>query len=344
MNFSNAVNFLIENGCPSIVYRTKKEILGQTFSKDEYENYQNQIMQDEKVLYILSIQKEDGWIGKTFHGDDEPESGIRYLCEKGVDPQKKVIVDALNAIEVRGDKFDEGCLYRVGKLLDKQNLGGSKMIKACVYAYAGQDNTPFLTEQIGKALDAFKYVAHIKQIGEVFEEKDGKFIFQDGIQWPSIYHLRLLAFTYSWRNEENKKILVDGFRKLGYFGTIPDILLLCKGQIISPASFCMNDFEVDLSTIKDKEWMMWFHRMELIARLDIINDVSVLGRQIDELKKILEHEDGIYCRKLSHYYFKKWTPYLGLALENNWKKKNARACDLTFRCLLILKLSNKLHL
>lgn len=341
MNYSYATNFLNEKGCPSIVYRTKKEILEQKFSEEEYEYYQNQIMQDEKVRYILSLQKEDGWLGQTFHGDDEPESGIQYLCEKGMNIQNKVIVEAVNAIEARGEEFDKGCLYRVGKLLDKQNLGGSKMIKACVYAYAGLDNTPFITEQLGKALEAFRYVSEVNQIGDIFEEKKGKSVFQEGIQWPSIYHLRLLAFTHSWRNGENKKILTDGFTKLISFGNIPDILFLHKGQMISPASFCMNEFEVALHALKDNEWMMWFHRMELIARLEIVNEVPALSRQVDELKAILDQKDGIYSKKLSHYYFHKWTPYLGMALENNWRK-DGRACDLTFRSLLILKLSRKL--
>lgn len=79
MDYKNAFDFLLVNSCPSIVYRTRKEILKENISKEEYEYYQHQIIQDEKVRHILSLQKEDGWIGNTFHGEDEPESGIRLL-------------------------------------------------------------------------------------------------------------------------------------------------------------------------------------------------------------------------------------------------------------------------
>lgn len=76
-------------------------------------------------MRVCSLQKEDGWLGGFFHGQDEPESSIRFLCEKGVEPDNPVIARALNAIEMRGDRFDAGCLSNVGKLLDEAGLGGS---------------------------------------------------------------------------------------------------------------------------------------------------------------------------------------------------------------------------
>ena len=62
IDFANAISFLLENGCPSIVYRTKKEILREEISNREQEYYQNQILQDDNVRHI-SLQKDDGWIG-----------------------------------------------------------------------------------------------------------------------------------------------------------------------------------------------------------------------------------------------------------------------------------------
>lgn len=343
MDYKNAFDFLLVNSCPSIVYRTKKEILKENISKEEYEYYQHQIIQDEKVRHILSLQKEDGWIGNAFHGEDEPESGIRLLCEKGFDLKSEYIFRALSAIEARGNNFDDGCLYRVGKILDDCNLGGSQMIKACVYAYAGYDDTDFLKKQIDKALAAFQFVTTINRQDEIYKERKGKYVFETGVVWPSIYHLRLLAFTDSWKNDENKILMIDALNRLCELGSIPHVNLLYKSQMVSPGSFAMNEFSVNLSELNAKGWMMWFHRTELIARLGVIREVPVLSRQINQLEEILKQNDGIFTYKLSHYYFNKWTPYLGMALENDWKKKNARICDLTFRSLLILKLSGKLN-
>lgn len=339
-----AIDFLLEYACPSIMYRTKKEILKEILSKEEYENAQNQILQDEQVRHVLSLQKEDGWIGKTFHGEDEPESGIRLLCEKGVDSKNTALVRAIDAIENLGEEFDQGCLYRVGKLLDEANLGGSRMMKACVYAYAGIDNTDFMNGQIDKALAAFRFVITVSQMNDVYMEKNGKKVFNENVPWPSIYHLRLLAFTNSWKNDDNRSMMIHSLNRLCEFGTIPHISLLHKSQLISPGSFCMIDFDVKLEDLSAKEWMMWFHRIELIARLGVINDVHILSKQVDQLEEILMKAEGVFSKKLSHYYFNKWTPYLGLALENDWRKKNARICDLTFRSLLIMKLTGRLDL
>jgi len=339
---TKAIEFLLEYGCPSVIYRTKKEILNEIISQEEYGDIQNQILQDEQVRHVLSLQREDGWIGKTFHGEDEPESGIRLLCEKGVDSKNAALVRAIDAIENKGKEFDQGCLYRVGKLLDEANLGGSCMMKACVYAYAGIDNTDFMNEQIDKALAAFRFVTTANQLSDVYMEKKGKTVFKENVPWPSIYHLRLLAFTNTWKNDDNRNMMIHSLNRLCKFGTIPRINLLHKSQMISPGSFCMTDFDVNLDDLSAKEWMMWFHRTELIARLGIINDIQILNQQVNQLEGLLMQSEGVFSKKLSHYYFNKWTPYLGLALESDWKKKNARACDLTFRCLLILKFAGRL--
>jgi hypothetical protein len=106
----------------------------------------------------------------------------------------------------------------------------------------------------------------------------------------------------------------------------------------------MNDFNPDLEQISAKEWMMWFHRVELVARLGITDKVEAIRNQIQTLENILDAGEGLFTKKLSHFYFNKWTQYIGLALENGWKAKNDRICDLTFRSLLILKLSKRLRL
>jgi len=150
MNYSKSVQFLLDYACPSIAYRTRKELLGESKNTTKMIELQKQILNDPKVKHILSLQKEDGWLGGAFHGTDEPESGIRYLCEKGVESDHPVIQRALEAIEIRGKGFDDGSLEHVGKVLDEYHFGGSQMIKACVFAYAGREKEAFIQEQIKK--------------------------------------------------------------------------------------------------------------------------------------------------------------------------------------------------
>lgn len=345
MLYRKTIDFLLEEGCPSIAYRVRKEILSESPDKPKMLALQEQILKDTEVKRILSLQHDDGWLGGAFHGTEEPESCIRYLVQKGVESDNPAIRRALKALEDRGEGFDDGGLVRVGKVLDDYHVGGSQMIKACVFAYARQEKKDFVQTQIKEALSAFKYVANLQSVDEVYRlHKNKIYVFGKGVKWPSIYHLRLLAYTKSWRVEENLEILRQAFIKLVQFSPIPKMKLLHKSQIISPASLFMNEFNQDLTNLKPKEWMMWFHRIELIARLGIVSHVDPISEQVQELKKLIDTNDGYFTKKLSHYYFTRWTAYLGLSLENDWKVKNARTRDLTFRSLLILKLSNQLDL
>lgn len=345
MNHSNSVQFLLDHACPSIVYRTRKEILGDPGDTPSMQELQKQVINDAGVKRVLALQKEDGWLGGHFHGADGPEGGIRYLVEKGVESEHPVIRQAIEAIERHGKEFDYIGLGRIGMILDDYRLGGIQMMKACVYAYAGHEKETFIIEQIKEAFSAFEYVAGLPNIDNIYTLHKNKIsVFAKGVKWPSTYHLRLLAFTKGWKNTGHLDTLGAAFNKLVEFSPIPNIKLLYKNQVVSPASAYMNDFNPDLGHINAKDWMMWFHRVEMIARLGITDKIEAIKKQIHILENILGENEGLFTRPLYHFYFNKWTQYIGLALENDWKVKNARICDLTFRSLLILKLTDQLRL
>jgi hypothetical protein len=82
--------------------------------------------------------------------------------------------------------------------------------------------------------------------------------------------------------------------------------------------------------------MGWFHRVELLSRLGVVNSVPPLKLQVNILDEMLIADAGRFTRKLTHDYFKKWGTYSGLMLEKDWKSPARRIYDLTFRSLLIL--------
>jgi len=327
--------YISEMACPSISYRIKKEIFHEDISNPDMQALQKKIINEEEIMRIFSLKKEDGWLGGWFHGVDEPECNIRYLIEKGVEASHPIIQEALNAIINRGPKFDEGSMFRVGKPLDNLHLGGSKLIKACVFAYTGNENYDFVMEQIVESLNVFRYVCNIDNITDIFDFYKDKLVFKSGVMWPSIYHLRLLAYTNSWKNNKNQEMLVSAISKLAELSPIPNIKLLNKHQIISPASIYMNNFNDDMKNLDAKEWMMWFHRTELISMLGIAPKIPSIKAQINYVNNLLNENNGLFTKKLKHYYFTQWTQYLGLALEDNWKSADKVINDLTFRCLLI---------
>lgn len=334
---------LAQRACPSIAYRIHRDILLEDCSSPKLQELQEKLLQEAEILRILSLKREDGWLGGTFHGVDEPEFCIRYLMEKGVEPGYQVIREALEALLSRGDKFDVGSMERVGKPLDDKHLGGSKLIRACVFAYTGREQDDFITERIKEALDAFQYVCQLGSITDIYKEYKNKLVFRDGVLWPSIYHLRLLAYTKSWRSPENLTMLVAAFTRLAEFSPIPEIKLLYRSQIIGPASIFMNSFNENMESLSAREWMMWFHRTELIARLGISDRIPSVNSQIEYVNRLLDLNGGLFTMNLRHYYFTKWTQYIGLALEDDWRSVNRMINDLTFRCLLINSFRRNQH-
>jgi prenyltransferase beta subunit len=60
------ITFLLKNANPSIKRRVKSEIL-YNLTQNEEDQYQEQILQEPMLQYIMSCQKENGWIGTCRH-------------------------------------------------------------------------------------------------------------------------------------------------------------------------------------------------------------------------------------------------------------------------------------
>jgi hypothetical protein len=329
-----AITELLESACPSIKYRVRSEILGQSVSSKTMVELHAQILLDSVVREVLGWQQSDGWLGWDFHGAKSIEAGIRILSEKGVRRCYPALAKALVALEKHTERLDRG-IGKVGKILDEKGFGGSLMIRATVFAYTGLENKAFVKEQIGIALTGFKTVLAVESVEDLVETYRDKLVFRPNIQWPSIYHLRLLAFTHSWRTSANKHLVTEAVKRLIALSPLPRIYVRSQSQWIAPASFCMHDFAPRMNLMDDAHWMMWFHRMECLARLGVVNSIPELQKQVMALTKMLDTA-GRFTKKLIHPYFTKWGGYPGLMLEANWRTPEQRVYDLTFRSKLIL--------
>ena len=167
-------------------------------------------------------------------------------------------------------------------------------------------------------------------------------IFKDNVKWPCIYHLRLLAFTSQWRTKENLRLVDKAIEHL--FNILPfgvsRIYIKEGNQLIAPCGELLDNLIVDFSEKDNKNVFLWFRYMELLSRIGVVKNINWLQEQVKELEKHLRCNEGKYVKGSSHYCFKKWSAYTGLAIEENWKSSKKRQCDFTFRCLLILHYSN----
>ncbi|WP_067841783.1 hypothetical protein [Amphibacillus sediminis] len=333
------IRFLQCNSCPSIQYRLEKEILKQREIPKDHQ-WQAQILTDPAIIKFLDMQQENGWIAQDFHSSDGIETAVRVFAEKGVSADHPAIHKMLSALEEKQDTFDQGSLQRVGKILDQKHLGGSQLIRATVFSYMGIENKPFIQNQIKKALESFAFVLQVNQIEDITEVYKNQLVFKQGVKWPSIYDLRLLAFTSSWRSPNNQNIMKRAIQRLIILSPIPSILVLEKKQLIAPASSFMKDFKVNTFPKQNKDWMIWFHQLELLTRLGLAKEIEELNEATQALRVKLDENDGLFTKRLAHYYFTSWSPYTGLALEKDWRSPKRRLSDLTFRSLLILTLSS----
>jgi hypothetical protein len=334
---------IFKHSCLSIKLRGLSELLAITQDSPEIQSLRNKVLTDCKVRDILSQQKPDGWITDGFHGYGGMEASFRLLSEMGLSKADAAMKRAIDVLVTDSDRIYLG-LAKVGRTLDEFGLGGGLMIKASLLAQAGIESASDVQSQIQVALDGFRTVTRVTSLNEVYEPYRGKLVFRAGVNWPSIYHLRLLAYSQSWRNSENRDMLVSAIRKLVAFSPIQQIYLKHKSQLIAPASFCMHNFLPAMHSMNDANWMMWFHRMELLARLGVVQYVPQLMSQVRNLKKMIIEGSGKYTKLLRHDYFRRWGAYSGMMLEKDWKNGERRTSDLTFRSYLILHKSDMLEI
>jgi hypothetical protein len=203
-------------------------------------------------------------------------------------------------------------------------------------ALAGKEESVFVQDEVQQALDGFRFSSQVNSLKDIHENNNGQPVFCPNVRWPGIYHLRLLAWTRNWRTSANQKMMAESIRNLVRLSPIPNIYVNYKTQIVAPASFCMHHFAPHMAQLSDAEWMQWFHRMELLARLGVIHQIPELEQQVRTLEDLLLENQGLFTKNLNHPYFQKWGAYTGLALEKDWRSAQRRINDLTFRSLLIL--------
>ena len=170
-------------------------------------------------------------------------------------------------------------------------------------------------------------------------------MFTDYEKWPVRYHLDILAHTTSWRSKENIKIIADSVAKmmktdrpelinlgasswvgrpLGPLGVFPSQGLTVKVTCGLPSP--MNIHLPNRAEVYQMEYIEWFARCGIVQYIPDLQDV------VNDILNSVDN-DGI-CRA-PVLEGKDWGPYYGMKLEVDWKTKIRKACDITFRALLI---------
>ena len=343
---TEAIRTLTEDACASIRFRTRKEILGENPDIDEY---LDEILTDKRVQYAFSWQKENGFLGDFFHAGWIPavkmkyfgtgaEGALRFLSEMAVPDTYPVVQRCLKAL-LKDDWNPDPWKWST-EFQPEIGLFGADNVRAVVFSYFGIEDYDFIQREIQRTLGYVGPVSSIPSIEEITGTYNKK-LYYSGTPLPDLYNLKLLAFTQSWRNDENIEIIAGAIERLVDLSPLPNIYIKMKSQLIAPARITPSNLKLSPLDLQPKEWFWWTHTMELFARMGIVKRVPYLLQQANELKEMLEEGDGKFPVKPHEGYFKAWSVYSGLALEDSWKIDRWQN-DMTFRSLLILKYSELL--
>ncbi|MCL1807466.1 MAG: hypothetical protein FWG31_07170 [Oscillospiraceae bacterium] len=333
-----AVDHLIQNACPSISMRTREEIRKERISKEKKKEYKQAILSGEKINLVLNRQTPDGYFGTRFHtasstSKDWPHEGcVRYLLEMGLGLDCNPLKKALDALLVPG--WNRECK---GSAADAFGYG---MIRASLFAQAGLHDHDFVREWTESALQGFRNVAEASDYGDIAVPYKGKVVFAEGKYLPTIYHLRILAFTDGWRTPENITMMEKAYQNLYEWLPFPPTHIKAKHQLVAPGGNIAGAFN---QNIDEGLGLWWFYFYELSARCGMLGTESPFYLHLLVLIESLNKTNGFFTEKYNRRGYDVWSGYSGLALEDSWVKheRRRRIYDLTFRCALIDAISKE---
>ncbi len=344
--------FLLENANPSVKLRVKKEVLGD-ISPDEEKALQTQILNEKIPRFMAEKQQPNGWIGLGFHGSDKnsgqydnQETATKYMGDKGLHGTQLLdrAMDAFVTTELRNHFCEKS-----GKDYDEFTVPayGANIIRAACIARAGYAGDIDIAPQIGVALESFRRVTEVDSIFDVSRPGKKFRLFNENERWPCRYHLEILAFTDSWRTDENIKMLAQSFGRLMRTDR-PEIIntpVACwVGHAVGPLWYLNEGYSVSSDALgflsPDGVHRVNFEKVEWLCRLGLYPHLPELRREVEYIEENIG-DDGVCRVPFYENEFRKWGPYAGLQLETDWRGEKRRLCDVTFRALLILHYARK---
>ncbi|MCL2372616.1 MAG: hypothetical protein FWC78_04355 [Defluviitaleaceae bacterium] len=348
------IDFLLENANPSIRKRIKSEIFGE-LTNAKSARYQQQILSEATIQGIIAAQQPDGWIGETYNNGGifrGHQCALQHLTQKALNKNTPILARALEALDITPPSHS-----RYGRGFDYDEFKypgmGAKLSNSAIIAAAGYADIYDITQHIQLSLDSIKRITEVESVFDILHEKrkNGRTmqVFNDYEKWPCTVHFQILAYTQSWRNEATIKAVAQAVNQtmrtddphlvsfipgsqVGCFGGgFPAQGMTVKGSGLYPSPIMCPIGEDG----KDHNGLYHFAHLETFARCGIIPQVPELKKLTDEIASSID-TDGI-CRleNICERLFKTGK-YYGMQLETDWRTKTRKACDITFRALLIL--------
>ena len=343
--------FLIKNANPSIVFHVKNDIL-QHITEEEKRELHDRVMREKIIQTIIACQKENGWLGNGFHGSNKnagqyenQEVGVKYLGEKLIYRDTPVLKNAIEAFKTtKPDLFGDGDTD-----CNRYAAAGTDIIMASCVARAGYEDLFVISKEITASLDSFRRVTEVKSVTDIVKIRKKRpervnpkgivYVFNEYEKWPCRYHLDILAHTKSWRSKENISMLAHSFQKLLQDNGLDFFPSYCVdiGHLVG----CCGAFRegMELGIHKDGTHYVSLDLVEYMCRCGLYDLVPQLKKEVDIIYDSID-EQGICRANYDEKALKGMGTYSGGQLEEDWRSRTRKWCDVTYRALLIIYHSN----
>lgn len=365
MNIAKSIDFLLENGCDVVKYRLHKEILKDVI-KSEEENLLEKVKQTPYYKFVESYVKPNGYIGIGMHSADrfmetllqDGEAAARLLSYYAIPKTEPIIANYIAAMRNEEILRQEFTFYPPAFEQFETRFNGLKngtSLMVLVYtmqAMLGYGDDDYVKPFRNISFAAFKSILaanSIKDIAKYNEKlikryKTPYYVEQDTYV-PCAYHLSTLAYTNSWRTEENINLIARAINHICNSNLMAGANgLLAKYGSRYGGSLWMLLYPLLPFKIDTIQGVMYRRVLTEIAMLGVGNKVDIIRESVTNIKEALK-ADGILRWDFTSAYqqrqFKaqKWpTAYCDVWLETDHKKENALWCDLTFWAVQLLYL------
>ena len=371
VNLSKSIDFLLENAGPVIRYRLHKEIL-QNLSQAEEENLLEQIYQTPNFKLVQSYVKPNGYIGSGMHSWDnwhdtvlhetplqDGEAAARLLSYYAIPKSHPIVagfVSAMRSADVLRKEFSyiPPEIPRFDNRFVGLNNGNSLM--AFMYTMQAMmgygDDIDELKKFQEICLKGFERIIGMNSLDDITKTRNSKakynypYIEADEY-FPDSYTLAMLAYTNTWRTDENISMLVDSLNRINQIMKPENNMhVRINGKFYGPCFAMIRPLKPFKTDVIDT--ILYRRVLTEIAMLGVGDRVDIINESARNIEEAVAH-DGILRMRLDLPHNKRYSPksieyptaYVDVRLEPDYKKKNALECDLTFWAVHFLKLVEK---
>jgi len=374
MDLSKSINFLLENAGPVIQYRLRKNILKNLSPNDE-ENLLEQIYQTPHFKLLQTYVKPNGYIGSGMHSWDnwrgvklhetplqDGEAAARLLSYYAIPKSHSIIVNYVAAMR-NEDILRKEFSYippeipRFEHRFDGLNNGNSLM--SLIYTMQAMlgygDDFDDVREFQQISLRGFRRILEISSLDEITKlgtntKRRYNYPYIEADEYfPDVYTLTMLAYTQSWRTDENSKMLTDSINHINVIMKPENNMhIRINGKFYAPCFAFVRPFRSFSPDIIDS--ILYRRPLTEIAKLGVGKNVEILNESIANIMEALD-DNGImkmnFALALNKRYSPKQieypTPYVDVRLEPDYTSKTSLLCDLTYWAVEFLHLCDSAY-